>query len=319
MNQIIIKQCTLDERNALEIRTIMAAAMPMAPLNQPEEMLISLQRMIRGYEQGTIIAERDGEMIGFIMLMRGPSPELARLMGAVLPTEQNTGIGKLLWDRLCAEFIHYPSIKHLQCRTFGSMHSSRAFLERIGCQLSERIFWHECSVDQVLSPDLQSKLEQLKKSSITVISAQEYQSIRTDWEQALWRLETETSRDVPTELGVMHHSFEEWQKMLKTSTSDLSKILIAMDGDEAVGLLKLGDIQDECMNINFTAVAATHRRQGISLLLKLTSFELARSLGVKRISTQNHSLNQAIINANLSFGFSERDQILDYIYALPES
>ena len=198
------------------------------------------------------------------------------------------------------------------------MTASRAFLEHVGGVLTERIFWYERSLDQTLSTELQAKLDRLSHSSIKIISAQEYTSLRPDWERVWWTLETETSQDVPSMLGVMQLSFEEWQAAMKSFTPDLNKTLIAIDGLNPVGILKLSSVRETCININYTAIASSHRRRGISSLLKSKAFELAKTLGADRIATQNHSTNQAIINANLNFGFKERDQELDYVVTLEE-
>ena len=316
MTDLFIHKRTLDESIALEFRALLEVALPQAPLTKPKDTLAAFKMMTAGYEDCLFLAERSGVIVGFVMLMRGPSPELARPMGGVLPTEQRAGIGTQLWQRMLTELKKYPLVKRLQCRTFGSLASSRSFLEHMGGVNTERVYWLERPLDEALSVELQAKLDRLKSSSIKVISAQDFITIRPDWDRVWWKLETEASRDIPTSLGVMQPSFEEWRDAMNTFTPDLNEILIAIDGAEPVGVMKLRQIKEGCININFTAVAATHRRRGISSLLKYESIQLARSLGAERLSTQNHSTNTSIINANLSFGFREQDQMLDYVFTL---
>ena len=94
MTHLLIHHQPLDESIALHIRSVMKYALPMAPLPLPKDTLTSFKMMTSGHERGTLIVERNGELIGCVMLMKGPSPNLARPMGVVLPAEQRAGVGR---------------------------------------------------------------------------------------------------------------------------------------------------------------------------------------------------------------------------------
>ena len=81
-------------------------------------------------------------------------------------------------------------------------------------------------------------------------------------------------------------------------------------------MIKLSEPRNDYVNINFTGVAASHRRKGVSSLLKSEAINYAKKHKISRITTQNHSINQAILKANLGCGFKETNQLLDYLYEL---
>ena len=314
MNEYIIQNLPLDEHLAMQMRTIISHALPMAPLTQSKETLNAFRMMINGYERCTLVATKDNAAIAFIMLMNGPRPELARIMGVVSPQYQGQGIGYKLWKACLANISQYSSISQLQSSTFASLNSGQLFLERADFKLIERMIWLEYNVDNELSETMKQKLSRPDLDPVQVIDLQDFTTLRKDWDQVCWKLETEASKDIPSQLGTLQLSFEEWRSNMDIFLSE--KTLLAVTNKEPIAVIKLSALRDDYVNINFTAVASAYRRKGISLLLKVAAFQYAKELGASRITTQNHSVNQAILNANLSFGFKETDQILDYLFEL---
>lgn len=305
-----------DEASALMIREVIKRAVPVAPVPPLEGFLDFLLSVTGEYPRGTWLAEYQGEMIGVILTMRGTSPQLARVIGGVDPDHWRSGVGSALWSRLLAELGDHPELRQLQVRTFASATSAGPFLERRGFQLIERILWLERDLSTPISDDLRSRFERFSARSLHVISAQDYTQTRPDWDHAWWEMETEAIGDVPTQLGVLCLAFDEWCEYINRPTSDLSRVFIALDGAQPIGVMKLGALTNKVINIDFTAVAASHRRLGVSLALKIRALEYARDEGARAVSTQNHEANEAILRANQRFGFEEKNALLDYLYEL---
>ena len=314
MKKHIIQNLALDEQLALQIRTITQHAIPLAPLTEPQDTLNAFKLMTHGYERSIFLAQQDQEVIGFIMLMKGPKSSLARVMGAVSPQYQGVGIGYELWQTVLSSLKYYPKISQLQGRTFASLTSGKAFLERANFTLVERMIWLEFDLNHELPQRIQEKLQRTDLDSIQVMSLQDFSKLRTDWEQVCWQLEIEASQAIPTQLGILQPSLEEWRSAQATFQSE--KTLLAVQDKEPLGVIKLSEPRNDYVNINFTGVAASHRRKGVSSLLKSEAINYAKKHKISRITTQNHSINQAILKANLGCGFKETNQLLDYLYEL---
>ena len=84
-----------------------------------------------------------------------------------------------------------------------------------------------------------------------------------------------------------------------------------MDSLDPVGVLKLGQLTNGGMNINYTAVARTHRRRGLSTALKLKAFEHAAEIGATMITTQNHHHNP-MLDLNLKLGFERVGTLVEF-------
>ena len=85
-----------------------------------------------------------------------------------------------------------------------------------------------------------------------------------------------------------------------------SLALLALDSMKPVGFLSLGKLLDGKMNINYTGVQKHYRRRGVSLALKVEATELAKRLGAKVLTTQNHEENP-MLKLNRTLGFRHVD------------
>ena len=179
--------------------------------------------------------------------------------------------------------------------------------------------WFELTLGAELPAEFQERIKWIEAEGVELVTAREYQSRRSDWARAWWSLEDQALADIPNTLGVTRPSYEEWREQLDSPLSELDLTLIALDVKRPVAVLRLSAVHEGVMNINFTGVASSHRRRGISSALKARALEHAMACGARAISTQNDRANSAIIAANQSFGFLERDRLVDYLYELRSS
>ena len=80
--------------------------------------------------------------------------------------------------------------------------------------------------------------------------------------------------------------------------------LVALDGDECVGLTKLWRSQaNDDLYTGLTGVRRTHRRRGIALALKLRAIRFAQERGSSEIKTWNEVANEGMLAINVRLGF----------------
>ena len=314
--ELEITQWAGDPETAYEIHKTFAQALPLMPAGNQEDAPQLYQQLVMAYPDQVWVARSQGQVVGHIMAMEGPSPQVARAVGAVRPSAQRSGVGRALWDALRGGLTGYPLVRQVQTRTFDSLTYSKRFLCEAGFQVISRLYWFERTLLEPLADEVMEKASRRTTSPFRVIRATEFQALREDWDRAWWEMESLAQRDIPSELGEMIPTFEQWRAWLELPLMDLNRIFIAVEGVQPIGVLQLGPEHQKTVNINLTVVAPTHRRIGVSLALKVEAFEFARSIGAHKISTQNHSLNQAIISSNRAFGFIERDSLIDYLIEL---
>jgi GNAT superfamily N-acetyltransferase len=80
-------------------------------------------------------------------------------------------------------------------------------------------------------------------------------------------------------------------------------VLIALDGDQVVGYAALDRLTDNVLGHQLTAVARTHRRQGIAGALKRAQIAWAAEQGVERLVTDTHIDNIATQRLNERLGY----------------
>ena len=318
MLEYTIQPWKKDEATARSMRSVMMRALPIAPSSPIDTVCNVYKKLTDEYPSGTWVAYDQNKVIAFIMLFKGPSNHVARVTGGVLPQYQQMGIGSKLWSTLLAELPRYPDLTHIQSRTFGSYTNSIKFIEKLTFKSIEKMIWLERSIDLPLSSFFKKKLERIPQS-IQVMTAQNFKESRADWRHAWWSMEQEALHDIPTQIGVTQLTLKEWSDWQQSPLCNLDHILLAVDGIKPVGILKFGMIPNRSVNIELTVVAKSHRRMGISTLLKVYLINLAKTMNQTIISTQNHEANHAIRQANLNFGFTEQHIMIDYLYRVESS
>ena len=113
-----LKRWERDESSALEIHDLLKRAIPLAPPPPRERVFDLFQSFTKNYPRGTWLAMCEDQLMGVIMMMRGPSPQRARVAGAVDPEHWRSGVGSALWSTLLDEINTYPEVRQLQARTF---------------------------------------------------------------------------------------------------------------------------------------------------------------------------------------------------------
>ena len=145
---------------------------------------------------------------------------------------------------------------------------------------------------------------------LRVVSGTEFEAIRTDWDRVWWRHLMDCMHDVPMEIPFVEMPFETWRPYIEPPLMDRSRVLVALDGDDMVGLMYLGAVRRGKANIDHTGVTRAYRRRGVSTMLKCAAIRHAKALGASYVVTQNHEHNP-MFGLNQAFGFKHVDTEAD--------
>lgn len=284
---------------------------PTNPAADRRHVLSFIANRCRGFENSAFVAKIDHQIWGFAMIFRGSTTGVANIVGCVHPDKRKQGLGTALLAHINDELPKYPHIHTLTTDTFQSCPEGIRFVQKAGYAEHDRIYWSKRSVTPPFPEDALQKYQALLKSSIRFVLASEFETLRPDWDVCWWTHHTEVLKDIPSVIPIEAGPFEEWRKGIEPPLADRSRILMALDGLDPVGSLYLGKPEAGVCNINHTGVAASHRRRGLSLALKIKAFELAAQLGAHFITTQNHHHNP-MLNINLQLGFDVQDVFLSF-------
>jgi GNAT superfamily N-acetyltransferase len=100
-------------------------------------------------------------------------------------------------------------------------------------------------------------------------------------------------------------SLGEWrQRWVEDPESPLDCIIIAADGDQLVGVTRMGWYNDQGeMKTYHSSVIQEYRGRTIAVALKLLAIRAARRHGATALLTNNDSRNTAILRVNEQFGY----------------
>jgi RimJ/RimL family protein N-acetyltransferase len=121
----------------------------------------------------------------------------------------------------------------------------------------------------------------------------------------LYRLDLETTNDIPMTAPWPVPTFDEWMKFWFDHPGHRpERFWIAREGDEIVGLSVIG--YPPVRGIPWTSFTCTARRargRGIARALKYASVRQAIELGATEVETQNDAENAPILHLNQEMGY----------------
>lgn len=119
-----------------------------------------------------------------------------------------------------------------------------------------------------------------------------------------WRMSQEAEKDVPSTLGSVEETFEDWMHWLRTPGMHEDRAWIARERDDVVGLsaLEYPPVRGT-VGTAWTATARSARGRGIARALKCESVAQAIALGVDRVRTGNDAKNEPILHINQTMGY----------------
>ena len=297
------------EEDALAIDEIMTRALPHLPRPLPGSTLMVTSRLIQGIEDGAWLALDENKPIGVVIVSLLPDPRTPRIAGGVLPEYQRKGVGRQLLEN-ALNAISSCSVDGIRAQWFNSNARSSTFMQHARFEIRDRIFWSQFDLS---SPNPARAVEAFRRvdgDGIRICDAVTFKTLREDWAEAWWRLSMGALRDIPSDIPVVEIPFETFRAQLLAPDKVLPLTLFALDGVNPVGEITLMRQSEANFNIQTTCVERGYRRRGISLALKSSVMNLARSHGGVRLTTQNHQRNPMLM-INRSLDFKHLDTQID--------
>jgi GNAT superfamily N-acetyltransferase len=276
--------------------------MPQQPQTSLDDTLKQLRMHVKGLEEGALLAFRGELVVGWVMVSNLLNADEATMVGGVRPEACGHGIGRALLDR-ASRVARANACKRMRTAWFQSNERAIAFMTTAGFAVQDRKFWSTFDTASIIPSWALAKESSVLQRGIRVITGAKFESVRSDWAQVWWKHFTQCVKDIPAKTTMGDIPFERWRPLIESPFVDRNNVLIALEGNELVGMLYLGSPNSARVNINHTSVARTHRRQGISVLLKCAAVRHARAQQVETIDTQNHEKNP-MFELNQAFGFT---------------
>ncbi len=188
-----------------------------------------------------------------------------------------------------------------------------SFLQQHGFAELERMFESVLDVAQFEPNGFRNYVDRAAQHGIQLSNLAEHLS-NPEKVKEVYGLSIALHRDVPRRGEFVVWDFDKW----KTNTIESPKFMpegwiLASASERLVGISQLWKTSTKGqLNTGLTGVLPEYRRQGIAHVLKLRAVEVAKQLGAERISTQNHTVNRAMLSINEAMGFVKKPAMVTF-------
>ncbi|MBM76579.1 MAG: hypothetical protein CMK59_14320 [Proteobacteria bacterium] len=313
--KIKIEQWDGQYDDACAMQNIAELCNPILGTMDRQNILHFYRGVTKGFAQSTLIAKLKNEICGYALLCPGASEHTVRLVGGVHPDHRSKGIATKLYTEILERIKQHPSKTEIQSGTLKSCPAGTLFLKKLGFTQVDQGHWSSRSVTAPFPSWAIEKVMQFEKASLTIVLGSEFETLRADWDREWWSLMMSANKDIPSTIPFQPIPFEIWRPRLNPPFLNRNHSLIALDELTPIGVLHLDDVVNGKINICYTGTASSHRRRGISTVLKIKSFELAKKLGAHTIGTFNHHKNP-MLHINKRLGFEQQEVNLEYLKIL---
>lgn len=269
-----------------------------------------------GRAQKRWLAAVDGEIVGSGAF--GQTPWLSRdhFFAHVMihPDHQRRGIGRALIRRVEGSAVELGA-----GRIVGSVADTQErairIVEEAGYSEFDRDWESALDLDAFDASAWSGTIASVIESGIRIVSLTELAATRTWWKQDLHQLYIELEADVPTELDIQPVPFDDFEKLMLGRQSLADGFLIALDGDDLVGLTEPRSVDDEPTAVaqELTGVVESHRGRGIATSLKVAAAIWAKDRGYRTIRTYNAQRNAPMLAVNTKLGFVRGPAQIEYV------
>lgn len=256
-----------------------------------------------------------GEVIGYGSVSQSPWLDPTMPFGEVMvhPAHQHRGIGRALLGRV-EETARGVAARTLLTYTQEDRPRAMRFLEAADYEEYDRE-WRSTLDLTTFDPGRWSEaVERVVASGIRIVSIAELRETVPDWVERLHRLYRSAEEDVPTPLPVRSVPVEEFERLNLGRRLIAEGFLVALDGEEFVGLTEPQRVEDrdDVISQDLTGVAAPARGKGIATALKVTAAAWAKQSGYTSIRTYNNQGNAPMLAVNDKLGFVREFATVEY-------
>jgi GNAT superfamily N-acetyltransferase len=262
------------------------------------------------------VALEDGGVTGYGQLssrdLSSAEPGVFGLEVVVHPEYRGRGHGRALLNLLLRHLGHLDWRKVLSgCQDDGG--PARGMLERRGFVHEQTDLCSKLDLAEFEPPaDHDAALARFWSQGFRLATYGELDD--PDKEKKLWKLYEEIIHDMPGTDEYKKLNLEEWRKKMGAPAYRIETIMLALNGDEFVGLTVLvfpAGLRRNAVVVN-TGTRAPYRNRGIATALKYANMDWAKQSGVPAIMTGNEENNEAILKINRKLGFAPVEPWLCY-------
>lgn len=262
------------------------------------------------------VAVRGERIVGWSLMESDPAGMhrgTVQISGAVLPSARGSGVGQALY-RDGVEAMAAGDARRACIEVREHHAAARAFLERRGFAVVMRYPVARLDVPRFDPVPYADRVAQVRAQGVVITDAQALRAVDPAAISCINALRWQVVQDVPSTDGPVAEPDAGLADYLDTQPTALpAGWIIAQDGAQLVGLSTLWrSLADPTVvHTGITGVVRSHRRRGIATALKLRAIEYARSIGARRIDTDNEEHNP-MYALNLALGFEPQPAWLAY-------
>lgn len=302
-----------NQNDYLQIAAVLASAKPQASTSA--ELLQYRDQTRPSFCQfARFVAVKDKSIIGFSFYTQYADmfePNAFWIDVCVSPAHQKQGVGSRLFDQLRQSLHANPLFTfrtqiqedHLPGIRFAESRGFKEFGRRWESILDVTTF------DK--NPWLKTQA-QLDAQNIQIIP---YPDLATDPERdrKVYQLQTELDQDVPMLVPTTAMTFDQFANQILDNPSFVAEgLLIAVHGNEYVGMSSLFAVDDQSLVIDLTGTKKEYRRRGIAMALKIQGVLFAQRQEYKSITVHNDTMNEGMLAINKRLGFVRHPALIQY-------
>jgi GNAT superfamily N-acetyltransferase len=253
------------------------------------------------------VAVEDGVITGYAKLNSEErhfvEPGVFGLEACVHPEHRGKGHGRALLDLLLGH-LAYLDWRQVLAGCLDDGGPARGMLERRGFVLEQTELCSRLDLTRYSPPaDHDAALARFHERGYRMATYGELDD--PGKEEKLWELYEEIEHDMPGTVEHRKADLAQWREKMGSPARRMEEILLALAGDEFVGLTELifPAGPEGRATIESTGTRKAHRGRGVATALKYVCVDRAKKVGVPAINTGNERNNEAILKINRRLGF----------------
>jgi mycothiol synthase len=302
-----------NQKNYPQIAAVLAAAIPYAATSAEIIQYRDETRPSHCHFR-RFVAVHDNEVVGFGAYTQYADmyePDAFWANVCVMPAFQRQGIGTALY-RALRQSLATREPYTLRAQIREDCQAGVTFATKQGFQEFGRRWESSLDVAAFDAKRFSDYTAQVEARGLKIVP---FTKLANDpeRERKLYQLQTELDQDVPMLVAGTPMTFEQFSdQVLKNPSLVADGLMVAIAGDEYVGMSSLFEVDAKALVIDLTGTKMAYRRQGIAMALKLEGILFARRQGYERIEVHNDLTNQGMIAINEKLGFVRGPAIIQY-------
>jgi GNAT superfamily N-acetyltransferase len=283
-----------------------------------QELRLRDQRLPEYCLRARWVAESGGRVVGFGEYVQNQylyHPRKFSLEVAVDPSCYGQRIGSRLYTTVMAGIESFDPIS-VEAWSRADMPRLVGFLEHRGFVPNTELFTSTLSLSEFAPSVWAAYVVRLLTQGLEVRSLEDLGTYDPHVRRKIYDMWRDIRRDMPLPPGEAQSelSFDEYWDQIDMPSLLAAGFFIAVDGDRYVGTSQLfRATEPDDLRTGLTGVVRTHRRRGIAMGLKIQALTFAKTLGVRRVSTDNSAENVGMLAINQQLGFARNPAWIRYL------